>query len=161
MSRSRLSGRVGTALDPCAAMQVAFDLEDGEEREIVFTLGSGRMTMKQPVWPAASVTLLRQERRSKGCGATGTGRSAQSRWRHQTSLSISLQTAGSCTRPSPAVSGGEAATTSLAVHSASVTSYRIRWPSFTPSRACCGNTYFFAQAVSFQKAMSSTGGTHQ
>ncbi len=42
MSRSRLSGRVGAALDPCGAMQVAFDLEDGEEREIVFTLGSGR-----------------------------------------------------------------------------------------------------------------------
>ncbi len=42
MGRSRLSGRVGAALDPCGAIQVAFDLEDGEEREIVFTLGSGR-----------------------------------------------------------------------------------------------------------------------
>lgn len=41
MSRSRLSGRVGAALDPCGAIQVAFDLDDGEEREIVFTLGSG------------------------------------------------------------------------------------------------------------------------
>ena len=42
MSRSRLSGRVGPALDPCGAIQAAFDLEDGEEREIVFTLGSGQ-----------------------------------------------------------------------------------------------------------------------
>ncbi len=42
MSRSRLSGRVGAALDPCGAMQAAFDLDDGEEREIVFTLGSGQ-----------------------------------------------------------------------------------------------------------------------
>ena len=41
MTRSRLSGRVGAALDPCGAIQVAFDLEDGEEREIVFTLGAG------------------------------------------------------------------------------------------------------------------------
>ncbi len=42
MTKSRLSGRVGAALDPCAVIQVAFDLYDGEEREIVFTLGSGR-----------------------------------------------------------------------------------------------------------------------
>ena len=42
MSRSRLSGRVGAALDPCAAIQVPFDLADGQEREIVFRLGVGR-----------------------------------------------------------------------------------------------------------------------
>ena len=42
MSRSRLSGRVGAALDPCAAIQAVLELEDGEEREIVFTLGAGR-----------------------------------------------------------------------------------------------------------------------
>jgi cyclic beta-1,2-glucan synthetase len=42
MKRSRLSGRVGAAIDPCGAMQVAFDLDDGEEREVVFTLGSGQ-----------------------------------------------------------------------------------------------------------------------
>ncbi len=42
MGRSRLSGRVGAALDPCGAIQVAFELADGEEREIVFTLGAGQ-----------------------------------------------------------------------------------------------------------------------
>jgi cyclic beta-1,2-glucan synthetase len=42
MARSRLSGKLGAALDPCAAMQVTFELADGEEREIVFRLGSGR-----------------------------------------------------------------------------------------------------------------------
>jgi cellobiose phosphorylase len=42
MARSRLSGKVGAALDPCGAIQVAFELADGEEREIVFTLGAGR-----------------------------------------------------------------------------------------------------------------------
>ncbi len=42
MGRSHLSGRVGAALDPCGAIQVAFNLDDGEEREIVFTLGSGQ-----------------------------------------------------------------------------------------------------------------------
>ena len=42
MSRSRLSGRVGAALDPCAAIQIPFELADGQEREILFTLGAGR-----------------------------------------------------------------------------------------------------------------------
>ena len=42
MTRSRLSGRVGAGLDPCAAIQVPFDLGDGQEREIIFRLGAGR-----------------------------------------------------------------------------------------------------------------------
>jgi cyclic beta-1,2-glucan synthetase len=42
MTRFMLSGRVGGALDPCGAIQLAFALEDGQEREIVFTLGAGR-----------------------------------------------------------------------------------------------------------------------
>jgi len=42
MTRARLSGRVGAGMDPCLAMQVPVDLADGQEREIVFTFGSGR-----------------------------------------------------------------------------------------------------------------------
>ncbi len=40
LRRTRLSGRVGAALDPCAAMQVTFDLTPEQEREIVFRLGA-------------------------------------------------------------------------------------------------------------------------
>jgi cyclic beta-1,2-glucan glucanotransferase len=42
MTRSGLSGKVGAALDPCAAIQVPFELADGQEREFIFTLGVGR-----------------------------------------------------------------------------------------------------------------------
>ena len=42
MTRVRLSGRVGAALDPCAAIQVSFELAAGQEREIIFRLGVGR-----------------------------------------------------------------------------------------------------------------------
>ena len=39
MARVRLSGKVGGALDPCAAIQVSFDLAEGQEHEVVFRLG--------------------------------------------------------------------------------------------------------------------------
>ncbi len=42
LKRARLSGRVGAGLDPCGALQVAFDLPDGQERETSFRLGVGR-----------------------------------------------------------------------------------------------------------------------
>ncbi len=42
LSKQKLSGRVGLALDPCAAWQVSFDLSDGEEHEIIFRLGAAK-----------------------------------------------------------------------------------------------------------------------
>ncbi len=42
MSNSRLSGKVGAAMDPCGAIQIACDLADGQEREIIFRLGAGQ-----------------------------------------------------------------------------------------------------------------------
>jgi len=42
LKRARLSGNVGAGLDPCGAVQVAFDLPDGQERETCFRLGVGR-----------------------------------------------------------------------------------------------------------------------
>ena len=42
MGNARLSGKVGTGLDPCAAIQVRIDLDDGEGRDVIFRLGVGQ-----------------------------------------------------------------------------------------------------------------------
>jgi cellobiose phosphorylase len=42
LTRTHLSNKVGAGLDPCAAIQFAFELADGEEREFVFRLGAAR-----------------------------------------------------------------------------------------------------------------------
>ena len=42
MSRARFSGKTGAALDPCAVIQVAVTLTEGEERQVIFRLGSGK-----------------------------------------------------------------------------------------------------------------------
>lgn len=39
MTRSQLSGKVGAALDPCAAIQVSFELDNGQEHQTIFRLG--------------------------------------------------------------------------------------------------------------------------
>lgn len=42
LGRAHLSGKVGAGLDPCGAVQVAFDLAESEELETRFRLGVGR-----------------------------------------------------------------------------------------------------------------------
>jgi cellobiose phosphorylase len=42
LGRSRLSGKKGVALDPCAVIQVSFEIAAGQQHEIVFRLGSAR-----------------------------------------------------------------------------------------------------------------------
>ena len=42
LRRARLSGRAGAGLDPCGAVQVAFDLDVGQVHEVGFRFGVGR-----------------------------------------------------------------------------------------------------------------------
>ncbi|MEJ0056951.1 MAG: hypothetical protein WDN75_15630, partial [Bacteroidota bacterium] len=42
MKHTRLSGNHGAGLDPCSAIQVPFILNNGQEREIIFRMGSGK-----------------------------------------------------------------------------------------------------------------------
>ena len=62
LKRTRLSGKTGAGLDPCGAMQIAFDLPDGQEREATFRLGVGRNT-------AEVQQLIQRFRRADACRA--------------------------------------------------------------------------------------------
>ena len=42
MKKMHLSGKTGAALDPCGALQVAFELPDGQDHESIFLLGTGK-----------------------------------------------------------------------------------------------------------------------
>ena len=72
MRRTRLSGRVGAALDPCAAIQVSFDLAPGQEREIAFKLGIGQN-------PDDAIRLVNRFR-----GSTAARGALDSVWQHWT-----------------------------------------------------------------------------
>src|SRR3546814_6313826 len=48
MSAATLSGASGAARDPCAAIQVPFELADGQDHELVFKLGAGRNEVETP-----------------------------------------------------------------------------------------------------------------
>ncbi|MFA5430672.1 MAG: glucoamylase family protein [Candidatus Omnitrophota bacterium] len=41
MRRDRLSGKVGAGMDPCVSTQVKLELEEGQEKEVLFIFGSG------------------------------------------------------------------------------------------------------------------------
>ncbi|MFC5438246.1 GH36-type glycosyl hydrolase domain-containing protein [Rhodanobacter umsongensis] len=61
LARAHLSGRLGAGLDPCAALQMAVTLEDGERRQVIFRLGLGR--------DAADASALVQRFRGSGSAA--------------------------------------------------------------------------------------------
>ena len=42
LTRARLSGRLGAGLDPCGAIHVPFELEEGQTREVIFRLGAAQ-----------------------------------------------------------------------------------------------------------------------
>jgi cellobiose phosphorylase len=63
MQRDRLSGKTGAGFDPCASLQVPFELTDGDEREIAFTFGAGQSLeeARSILQSFNSFVLIRQE----------------------------------------------------------------------------------------------------
>ena len=164
MTRTRLSGRVGAGLDPCLTMQVPLELAVDQEREIVFSFGSGRDA-------ADARDLLVQRFRGTGparaahleavWASTGRRRSAPSRSRHRTDRSTSSATDGCCIRSCRRACGGAAVSTNRAARSASATSCKTRWRSCTASRRCCASRSSCRPRGNFGKATFSTGGTRR
>jgi len=82
MKQARLSNRVGAGLDPCAAIQIACELTDGEEREIIFTLGVGRDSDE-----AGRLVL-----QNRGVGAARAARAAVSEYWSRTLGAVKITT---------------------------------------------------------------------
>ena len=133
LGRVELAGLAGAALDPCAAIQVSFELEPGAEIEVVFLLGEAdgdrRGAQAGPTLPRAG------PRRAGAPGRPGPlGRPARRR-------------AGPHPRPAPGPAGQPMAalpgarlprtgrgraSTSRAGRTGSATSSRTSWPWSTP-----------------------------
>ncbi len=80
--QAQLSGRVGAALDPCAALRVAFELAPQQERELVFRLGAGK-----------TVEDARQlVRQGRAAGAASTALEAVHRYWRQTLGAVQVRT---------------------------------------------------------------------
>ncbi|WP_079217757.1 GH36-type glycosyl hydrolase domain-containing protein [Herbaspirillum robiniae] len=88
LKRQRLSGKSGAGLDPCGALQVAFELSPGQERELVFVLGAADTRETDPV------ALLTRHR---GSAAAAEGLQAVRRYWKRTLGAIRITT------PEPAV----------------------------------------------------------
>jgi cyclic beta-1,2-glucan synthetase len=82
LAQALLSGRVGAALDPCAALRVAFELAPQEERKLVFRLGAGK-TVED------ARDLVRQGREA---GAASAALEAVHRYWRQTLGAVQVQT---------------------------------------------------------------------
>ena len=61
LGRAGLSGSAGAALDPCAALNVVFELAPGEEKELVFMLGVGGADVVQRHQGSAAARAALQE----------------------------------------------------------------------------------------------------
>jgi cyclic beta-1,2-glucan synthetase len=72
LAQVRLSGRTGSGLDPCAALQVGFELAAGDSHEVIFRLGAEHSAS------AASRLLQRLRGSSAAAGALA---AVQAHWR--------------------------------------------------------------------------------
>jgi cyclic beta-1,2-glucan synthetase len=159
MGRVLLSGRLGAALDPCGVIRVPFDLANGQEREVIFRLGSAgvdleraqelALRLRQPGSARLALQKVRQSwRRTLGAcrlrPPTRRFNVLANGWLVYQTLSCRLW--------------GRSGYTSPAAPSAFATSCKTRWPWCMPSRRWCASTCCAARHVNTATATCSTGG---
>ena len=159
LQREQLSGKLGAGLDPCAAIQVPFELADGQEHEMVFRLGVGSDA-------AHALQLAQRVTGQRGCATTRLdavrihwhGRWARCRWRRRTRAGRAGQRLAAVPDPGLPLCGRAAATTSRAARSVSATSCRTPWHWCTPSPRWLREHLLLCAAHQFPRATCSTGG---
>ncbi len=160
MGRSRLSGKVGAGLDPCGAIQVPFELADGQEREDRF---QARVWARRRMMPASS-SIVSGDRRPrtahwKRSGSIGSIRWALCMWRRPTRLSTCWPMAGCCIKRWPAVCGHGAATINRAAPSGSAINCRMSMALIhAEPHLVREHLAPAARPASFRKEMCSIGG---
>ncbi|BBB59037.1 hypothetical protein UNDKW_0764 [Undibacterium sp. KW1] len=160
MDRQRLSGKTGAGLDPCTALQQEFELNPGQEKRMVFVLGS-------VIAENGNVTQFIQQHRGIAAADLALSK-VHAYWRNTLDTvqvttpdqDLNLLANGwllyqtiACrlwARSGYYQSGG------LLV---SVTSCRIAWRWCIPDKRWRANRYSCLQATNSSKVMYSTGGT--
>ncbi len=151
----------GAGFDPCAAMQMQVELEPGQEREISFILGAGQ-NLEQ------SRDLVRRFQNLQTC--RDELQRVRDFWK-DTLGAVQVETS------EPAlnimVNGwllyqviscrlwARTAFINPAVHLASATSFRIRWPSFIRDANCSGSNSCARRRINSAKVTCNIGGIHR
>ena len=156
----RLSGKVGAGLDPCAALQAQFDLQPGEEREVIFTIRRRPRSRTGAVAAANAIA---------GADACRDAIYMVRAYWNDALGAVHVET------PDPALNflangwllyqtlvlpacGRARASISPAARSDFAINFRMRWRWFMRGPRCCANICFAPPPISSAKATCSIGG---
>jgi cellobiose phosphorylase len=64
LARAHLSGRVGAGMDPCTAIQVPFELADGQSHELIVRMAWAKVTRTPAGWRGSTASPVLRARRS-------------------------------------------------------------------------------------------------
>ncbi len=161
LARSRLSGKVGAAMDPCTAIHIPFELAEGQSREIIFRVGVARghedasrvaLQHRRPGTARAALDAVKMHwKRTLGAVQITTPDASidllANGWLLYQTLSCRLW--------------GRTGYYQSGERTDSATSCRTPWRWCTPRRTWCASNSCAARRASSSRATCSTGGTRR